>query len=98
MFKLRHLVYEIKRESAQRDQFKAAGDIQMYSQMKRRVRGKYVQLYLYALVFSILFMFLVSLFSCRTAANLAPTECPHPHNQYDKHTGKPLCAHKFYNQ
>lgn len=37
MFRLRHLIYEIKRESVQRDQFKAAGDNEMYSQMKRRV-------------------------------------------------------------
>ncbi len=46
-----------------------------------------------ALLFALAF-----LASCTTAKQAEPEPCPLPHNQYDKSTGRPICAHRFYNQ
>ena len=45
-----------------------------------------------------LFFALAILASCTTAKQAAPEACPLPHNIYNKETGRPICAHKFYNQ
>jgi hypothetical protein len=44
-----------------------------------------------------LFFALAFLVSCTTAKQ-APEPCPLPHNIYSKETGRPICAHRFYNQ
>lgn len=44
-----------------------------------------------------LFFALAFLASCTTAKQ-APEPCPLPHNIYNKETGRPICAHRFYNQ
>lgn len=41
---------------------------------------------------------LAFLVSCTTAKQAAPEPCQLPHNIYDKETGRPICAHRFYNQ
>ena len=46
----------------------------------------------------VLFFALAILASCTTTKQAAPEACPLPHNIYNKETGRPICAHRFYNQ